>query len=219
MEISYWQSRWRNDKTGWHMRQVYPYLVACWHKLNLDEGSTVLVPLCGKSLDLHWLAERGHRVIGIEISEIAIQQFINDSKRSFRNREHGPFTVYSSDRIELWQGDVFKLSSLLLPHIDAIYDKAALIAFPERMRAPYARLMQALCSAHTQMFLNTLEYEQDEMTGPPFSVNREELNKRYGDRFEIHLLQEASLMEDVPKFQRRGLSSYLQEKVYWLIPK
>lgn len=219
MEISYWQSRWQKKNTGWHMQQVYPHLITHWDKLDLDKGSTVLVPLCGKSLDMLWLAERDYKVIGVEVSDVAILEFIDESKKPFRATSKGPFTVHATHSIQLWQGDFFKLEPPLVPPVDAIYDKAALVALPEEKRKTYAARILQLCQAHTQIFLSSFEYEQKEMSGPPFSVTDAEIEKLYGNRFDIQLLHEASLLQNVPNFRQRGLHSYLTEKVYRLSPK
>ena len=42
--------------------------------LGLAKGAAVLVPLCGKSLDLVWLAEQGHAVIGVELAEAFVKE-------------------------------------------------------------------------------------------------------------------------------------------------
>ncbi|MBN2730806.1 MAG: hypothetical protein JXR26_00120, partial [Balneolaceae bacterium] len=121
--------------------------------------------------------------------------------------------------MELWQGDVFKLQKRWLPAIDAIYDKAALIALPPEMRKVYAITLKSLLQPHTQIFINCFEYNQNEMPGPPFAVFRDELESLLGDQFNIKLLHTQSLFDELIKFQRRGLHSYLKEKIYRLSPK
>lgn len=219
MEISYWRARWNNDKTGWHMTEVYPHLPSFWPLLQLKEDATVLVPLCGKSLDLLWLKNNGYRVIGVDVSHKAAENFFGEHRLDHQTYTKGPFTVYKHEDLSIWCGDFFKLKSGYLPKIDAIYDKAALIALPEDQRKDYAENVLTIGNASTQMLLNTFEYEQDEMSGPPFSVFRDELNELYGDHFTIELLHEESIMDSLVKFQQRGLSSYLIEKVYHLRPK
>jgi len=219
MEISYWKSRWNRGRTGWHMEEVYPHLKTYWRRLELDRGSSVLVPLCGKSLDLLWLADRGHRVFGVEVSEIAIREFLEEAGLNWEEREKGPFTLYRAGQIRLWQGNFFDLEPGMLPRLDAIYDKAALIALPEEKRAEYARLINRLCVPATRILLNSFEYDQDEMSGPPFAVFEDELQRHFGGRFDLELLHEESLFDRLVKFRQRGLSTYLTEKLYLLHPK
>ncbi len=69
MDNNDWLQRWENAKTEFHQPEVNEYLIKHWDRL---AGSTVFIPLCGKTLDILWLANKGLRVIGIEISDIAI---------------------------------------------------------------------------------------------------------------------------------------------------
>lgn len=218
MEISYWQARWKKDKTGWHMQQVYPHLKTYWNRLQLDDHTTVLVPLCGKSLDMLWLKNQAHKVIGVDVSEKAAKDFFREHQLPFKKSFKGSFTIYYSGDLAIWVGDFLKLKPNYLPKIDAIYDKAALIALPEGKRKNYAGHIIKLSNVHTQILMNTFEYKQDEMSGPPFSVFQKELDKLYGSHFTIHLLHQESIFDELLKFQQRGLSSFLVEKVYHLEP-
>lgn len=219
MEISYWQSRWQNDKTGWHMQQVFSPLKTYWNSFQLAKGTTVFVPLCGKSLDLEWLVSQSHYVVGVDVSAKAIHELTERHDEPFKESSKGGFICYQSNSMELWQGDVFKLQKRWLPAIDAIYDKAALIALPPEMRKVYAITLKSLLQPHTQIFINCFEYNQNEMPGPPFAVFRDELESLLGDQFNIKLLHTQSLFDELIKFQRRGLHSYLKEKIYRLSPK
>ena len=218
MEISYWKARWQKDKTGWHMDTVYPYLPTYWPRLQLKEGATILVPLCGKSLDLAWLKIRNYTVIGVEVSEKAALDFFLKNDMTFEKFTKNSFTVYQSDNLAIWAGDFFKLKREHLTKVDGIYDKAALIALPKARRKRYAEKLKSFCQPTTQILMNTFEYEQEEMNGPPFAVFFNELKELFGQHFTIELLHQESIMDELPKFQQRGLSSYLIEKIYHLYP-
>lgn len=201
------------------MQQVFSLLETYWSSLQLAEGTTVLVPLCGKSLDLEWLVSQDHYVIGIDVSAKAINELIEWYDEPFEESSKGDFTCYKSDSMELWNGDVFKLQQRWIPAIDAVYDKAALIALPPEMRTAYAAVIKNLIQPHTQIFINCFEYNQDEMPGPPFAVFRDELKSLFGDQFIIKILHSHSLFDELTNFHRRGLHSYLKEKIYHLSPK
>lgn len=168
MEISFWKSRWQKDNIGWHMDQVYPNLITHWEKLHLNKDDTVLVPLCGKSLDIPWLLDKGVNVIGIEVSDKAIAELKKSLNKNFTQYTKGHFTVFESDHIQLWLGDFLKLQASFLPKLDAIYDKAALIALPPKMRKQYVDIINNLCYPDTHILLSCFEYPQHTMTGPPF---------------------------------------------------
>ncbi len=218
MEISYWQSRWQKNKTGWHMDVVYPQLPKLWPVLSLKKGTRVFVPLCGKSLDMKWLAEQGYYVIGVDVSGKALHEFMNIVPQSFSEYSSHGFSIYRSASIELWEGDFLKLPAAKIPELDAIYDKASIVALPADMRKIYAHKLLELCSDQTQILLQTFVYDQDEMNGPPFSVDEKEIRGLLGHQFDLQLLHEQSKLEELGKFQRRGLSSYLTEQVYHLSP-
>lgn len=200
------------------MSKVYPHLPSFWPQLNLHDGATVLVPLCGKSLDMLWLKNQNYKVIGVEASEKAANDFFRESGLSYEKSAKASFTIFTSDDIEIWIGNFFKIKDFYLPGIDAIYDKAALIALRKKQRKKYAQTLLSLCKPHTQILMNAFEYEQDEMAGPPFAVFTDELHELFGHQFNIKLLHKESIFDDLAKFQHRGLSSYLTEKLYHLSP-
>ena len=170
MEPAFWRARWAEGRTGFHRDAPNPLLTDNMHRMGLAEGARVLVPLCGKTLDLLWLADQGFQVVGVELTEIACRSFIAASGRSFTQAESGRFLRFHSPGIELLCGDFFSLESSLLGPIDAIWDRAALIALPEALRTRYVALIDSLASSGTRLLLATIEYPQEERGGPPLSV-------------------------------------------------
>ncbi|PAU95144.1 hypothetical protein CK503_02795 [Aliifodinibius salipaludis] len=218
MEISYWQSRWRKGNTGWHMDTVYPPLPTLWSRLGIKSDARVLVPLCGKSLDLLWLAKHSETVTGVDVSPKALHQVMQQHNEPFvQDSSHG-FTIYRSDSLELWEGDFVKLPVTQIPPQDLIYDKASIIALPPEQRPHHAKKIIDLCNTDTQILIQTFEYNQSEMNGPPFSVDEQELQKLFGNQFELVCMREQSKLEELQQFKRRGLSSYLTEKIFHLTP-
>lgn len=218
MEISYWHSRWENDKTGWHMDYVYPPLKRIWPQLSIESEAHVLVPLCGKNLDIHWLIDQGCTVTGVDISQKALEHIMKNHSESFTEDSSHGFTIYRSKSLALWQGDFIKLPTDKVPPADLIYDTKAIIALPAEMRSDYAKKLLSLTHSKTQILIQTLQYEQSEMNGPPFSVDEQELKHLLGNRFTLKCIHEQSKLEELQRFQQRGLSSYLKEKIYHLTP-
>lgn len=200
------------------MEEVYPPLLEIWPLLTLNADPTVFVPLCGKSIDMSWLAEQGCDVIGVEVSKKALQEFTNKHPETFRCESSHGFSIYKSNSFTLWEGDFFKLPPDQIPDPDLIYDKASIVAFSPKKRKQYGQKMLDLCGESTQILLQTFEYEQNEMNGPPFSVTQKEVENHFGQEFQIKILREQSKLDELSKFQRRGLKSYLTEKIYHLKP-
>lgn len=218
MEISYWKSRWRKNKTGWHVDGVYPQLPELWPQLHLPGGARVLVPLCGKSHDIDWLVAQGFQVVGVEAASEALASVMDRSAEPFVRTDSYGYTVFQSKSMELWQGNFLNFPAAAIESIDAIYDKASIVALPAAMRAIYARKLLEFADTHTQILLQSFEYEQQEMNGPPFSVLEQEIKELLGGRFNITPVYNQSKFEEVKKFRQRGLSSYFIEKVYHLRP-
>lgn len=215
MEPDFWHARWQQNQIGFHQGQVNPYLQQHWQALAVPSPARVLVPLCGKSLDLLWLRQQGYSVEGIELSELAIRAFLEENGIEATPRKHGDFLVWESDGLRLWCGDFFRLDTNMLGSVQAIYDRAALIALPAPMRSQYVDHLQKLAGT-VPHFLVTLEYPQAKMDGPPFSVDEAEVHNLFESRY---LGTEPRTRHDVlsesARFQQRGLNQ-LDECVYLL---
>ncbi len=183
----YWNARWERDETGWHQTEVEPLLIANFSNL---QPTRVLVPLCGKSLDLRWLRDRGHEVLGVEINEGACRSFFTENGIYFSVERRGHFNVYSGANVTIFNGDIFYIGADEVKQFGAIYDRAALIALNPDLRARYAKHMTDLVRtrAHAEPFMMlqiVLEKMPHDHEGPPFSVPEQELNALYGAAFEI----------------------------------
>lgn len=219
MELSYWRSKWRKGQTGFHMKNGYPGLEKHWNSIQL-KNPVVLVPLCGKSKDLVWLSKHSERVVGVEISDLAVEQFLEENSLDAQTSTFAGFTIYHTGNMEVWNGDFFKLPIHKLPSFDLIYDRASLVALPPDMRKEYAKKILELISNQTQILLHQFYYPQEEMPGPPFSVSPEELETLYGEHFNIQILEKNELMIDsYKKFRNRGLQSFFIEILSLLLPK
>lgn len=215
MEPKFWQERWARNQIGFHLPEVNPYLQRHWPQLALAEGSKVLVPLCGKSLDLMWLASHGLRVMGVELSEQAVEAFFSEQNLVPRITRRNAFTVYQADLIEVWCGDFFALDAEALIGCIALYDRAALIALPPLMRAQYAEQLSRLLPSGCQGLLITLDYDQTQKAGPPFAVTDEEVKVLFGSDWTLKALQEQDVLQESWKFVQEGVTQ-LYERVYRL---
>jgi thiopurine S-methyltransferase len=175
MDPAFWHARWKEGRIGWHQAAVDRQLARHWPDLDLGAGSRVLVPLCGKSLDLAWLAARGHRVVGVELSEQACLAFFAEHRLTPKLRAFDGFIHLEAGGIELWCGDVFALPAGMFDDIAAVYDRAALIALPPPLRAAYAEVVYGTLPTGCRGLLVTLEYPDGSREGPPFCVREEEV--------------------------------------------
>jgi thiopurine S-methyltransferase len=215
VQPEFWQERWRTAQIGFHQSAVDRHLEAYWPRLNLAAGSRVFVPLCGKSLDLLWLRDKGHSVVGVELSRIAVEAFFMENGILARRRTLADFEVYEADGLTLYCGDFFKLTPELLGPVSAVYDRGSLISWTTALRAPYAAHMAALTGPGTQTLLITVEYPPQQMNGPPFPVFDAELKSLYASQHQIELLGAHETLELEPRFKARGLTQ-MREVCYRL---
>jgi len=214
MDVSFWQQRWQEGKIGFHLDEVNPLLVKYAEKMQLAPGQQVFIPLCGKSKDLIWLAEQGYRVLGIELSKVAVEAFFEENNLNPFIVSKGALTYYQAGLITLICGDFFELSVEPMVNVAAIYDRASLIALPKEMRPAYYSHLNKICPAQARLLV-TLEYEQSEMAGPPFAVLENELLEYTASGFNLERLESKDVLAEHDHFAAKGLSS-LHESVYIL---
>lgn len=208
MEPAFWHKRWADNQIGFHQLQVNPYLQAHWPALGLAAGAQVLVPLCGKSLDLLWLAAQGYRVLGVELSRRAVEDFFVEHGLVAEVSQRGAFEVWRSGEIELWCGDIFALKAEDVAGCAGLYDRAALIALPPRMRERYMALLDEL-PAIGKGLLVTLDYDQSLIDGPPFSVGDGEVRAGFSG-WQVDEVEGREILDESPKFLKAGVERLLE---------
>ncbi|UOD29218.1 thiopurine S-methyltransferase [Massilia violaceinigra] len=192
MDEQFWQRKWASNEIAFHEGAPNRLMLAHIGRLGLAPGSRVFVPLCGKSLDLHWLLAQGHRVAGVELSQLAVDQLFASLGVTPMVSSAGELLHYHAQDIDIFVGDIFSLSSELLGAVDAVYDRAALVALPESMRASYAAHVTQLARQAPQLLI-CYQYDQAIMAGPPFSIGDEEVRQRYGHAYALILLDKAEV--------------------------
>jgi len=207
MQPDYWLERWRESRIGFHQAAPTPMLVAHWPAVGAEAGSRVFVPLCGKTHDMAWLAGQGHRVLGAELSPLAVAQFFEEQGLAAATREADDGVHHVSGPIELVQGDVFALEAATLADCTAVFDRAALIALPPEMRQRYVREVYGRLPRGCRGLLVTLEYPQHEKAGPPFAVPEEEVRTLFGDRWQVTLLERQDILDQQPAFREEGVTA------------
>ncbi len=214
MEADFWHNRWENNLTGFHLNEVNPHLKANWPSLNLKPGARIFVPLCGKTLDLIWLADQSYQVVGVELSSLAVEAFFVENEIKAERSQVAGLELWQSDKISLFCGDFFDLTPEILGKIDAVYDRASLIALPPAMREDYAVKLTELAQSAPKLLV-TLEYDQSKMGGPPFSVSETEVKSLYQANYKVTQLSAQDVLDDNARFREKGIE-YLNECIYKL---
>ncbi len=215
MDPDFWHSRWANNQIGFHEGQPNDFLIKYIGRLGVRHGDRILVPMCGKSIDMIWLTDQGYRVLGVEISPIAVQAFFEENKLPAQQSVAGPFTRWQYDPIEILCGDFFALTAADLSDVAAVYDRAALIALPEGLRSAYARHLETSLPGALKHLLVTLDYPQAQMQGPPFSVDAAAVRRLFPEPCVIEPLDSRDALQDSPHLKKKGLTQ-LQENAFLL---
>ena len=218
MRPDQWLDRWKQNRIGFHESSVNSYLCRYLAEFNLNCGDTIFLPLCGKAHDIAWLAQQGYSVLGIEISEIAIESFFSDHDLKYQQFESERFSLRKSGNISLIQGDYFDLRREDLSTCDLVYDRAALIAIDESNRSRYCDHLLSIIPKATDQLLITLDYDQAQMSGPPFAVSADEVQQFYGPAHRIDLLEANDVLDERPRWRDQGLTA-LTESVFKLTAK
>ena len=180
MDAAYWHQRWESSDISFHEAESNTGLVRHFEKLAVAEGSRVFVPLCGKTLDIAWLLSKGYRAVGVELSELAIEQLFAELGLLPKVTVTGKFRKFSAKNIDIYVGDIFDVSKSTLGPVAAVYDRAALVALPEETRRRYAAHLVEI-TANAPQLLITFVYDQSLMEGPPFSLSAAEVDEHYGE--------------------------------------
>jgi len=204
MDLEFWKQAWRDGRTAFHQGQTSPHLVRHLPLLNINENDHVLLPLCGKSLDLLYLQDLNLKVTGIEISELAIEQFQAEHPREYKQTKKGNFTVYQNEKLEIWNGDFFEFHSDITSPIHYVFDRAAMVTLPFDLRKHYAEKLCEFLNLGAKILLVTFEYPQEKVPGPPFSVNKDEVELLYKD-FKVQEIYRETITAISPKFVEAGI--------------
>ena len=215
MEPAFWLERWREARTGFHQDAPTPLLLKHWPAVGAEPASRVFVPLAGKSLDMAWFASQGYRVLGAELSPLAVAQFFESQGVEPSMEATADGVHHLAGPIELVQGDVFALGADAIAGCMAVFDRAAIIALPPEMRKRYVREVYGKLPAGCRGLLITLEYPQQEKGGPPFSVAEDEVRALFDGEWVVTLLERRDILEQQLNFQAEGVTA-LETVVYRL---
>lgn len=194
MHHDFWHERWQTKQIGFHLPEANPLLLKYFSSLNLPHGARVFLPLCGKTEDIPWLLSQGYQVVGAELSKIAIEELFTRLQLKPIITMLNDLHRYSAPNIDIYVGDIFELSADQLSKVDAVYDRAALVALPENMRKQYSAHLMAITHLAPQLLI-CFEYDQTIHAGPPFSVTANEVKQHYAQAYTLTLLDSLEMAD------------------------
>jgi thiopurine S-methyltransferase len=211
MEADFWHQRWAKGEIGFHEKDINPLLVRYFSQLRLTRESRIFVPLCGKTNDISWLLDQGYSVVGAELSEAATKELFSQLGIEPKISELNECLRYQAPNLDIFVGDIFKLVTQQLGKVDAVYDRAALVALPAQMRVQYTQHLMAITQSAPQLLI-CFDYDQNSLPGPPFSVVAAEIKQHYAQHYNLTLLYNQPLIGGL-----KGRVDALQQ--VWLVEK
>lgn len=218
MHSEFWHERWAANQIGFHQSEIHPDLLGFFEKMAPDRAGRILVPMCGKSLDLLWLHGQGLEVLGVELVAQAVAAFFAENNLACQQGRDEGFVRHQWQSLQILGGDFFALANRHVERVTLVYDRGGLEALPPALRLRYVRHLRQLLASGVRLLLVVHEYEQEEMAGPPFSVSAAELAMLYGSAFTIEPLSSRDTWAESPTLRQRGLT-WLRENAYLLIKK
>lgn len=222
MELDFWHDKWVKNEVGFHLDAPHSWLVKAVEDLDVSKGQTAFVPLCGKTHDIDFLLQQGLSVVANELSELAVDALFSRLKLQPTITSWSTGKRYQSKQLTVFAGDFFQLTAddlfnVYQTPIHWVYDRAALVALPLPMRKQYCQSLVDLCPQAKQILM-TLDYDQTQMPGPPFSVTPQEVNEHYEASYAVDSLHQQNIIEKEPRFKQRGLTAFHQ-RLYLLTPR
>lgn len=187
-----WNERWTQGGTGWHLGDINFALENHSSKLLPKPERRILVPLCGKSVDLAWLYKEGHTVVGIEGVEKGILEFFSEHKLPYVTEQMSWAKLFKTEdnRLKLYCCDLFKMDIESLGKFDAVWDRGSLVAIYEEDRERYSEIIKALLVPDFRYLINITQYTPNEkFSGPPRNIPTELVEKLFGDVCELQVLE------------------------------
>jgi len=206
--MNLWESRWQENRIGFHLKEVNPYLIRFSDQLLHQNPDSVFVPLCGKTLDLNWLTTKTKKVIGIELVSKAVHDFFVENNIDYLIQQDRTLQKFSSNSIDIYLGNFFDLNPEQTSSFKAIYDRASIVAIEKPERREYVDHLISFLDPAGRILLITLEYDQNQMEGPPYSVPAEEIGSLFAPMGSLKLLETCDILDD--RFRNKGLTRLLE---------
>lgn len=242
-----WQKGWDSGRysvpgQGFHKAEVNPFLVKHMPLLQLSPSEDickqdrVLVPLCGKTVDMVYFADQKISALGLEAIPRAIQEFAEIVKLPkeaavfplHKNAQHN-WKLNGNGYVGIVEGDALDFKVDEKGPVDAIWDRAALIALRPEDRDAYVFMLHNALKPGGRVLLSVVEHDMVVMPeghlssstpptgtlepyGPPYSITKEYVSSLYS-KFNFNLLQELErrdLIAEEPKWQEKGATKFEQ---------
>lgn len=221
MSKNTWEDCWSVGKTFFHRSAYHPMLVEHIEKLiNGRSNLVIFIPLCGKSLDIKYLYDLGHTVVGVEGAKSPIEEFFGEHNLEFTKSDcpsvNGSVYKNGDNRIRIYHGDMFDFNGKDEVKFSGVWDRGSFGAINKTDRPKYVELLTSMVTEDCQYLLNTYDYNPEQFSGPPHCFTDEEMLGYWGHKWNITRIH----YEDVNNDSKREKGvEYFNEQVHHLTLK
>ncbi|MTI14440.1 class I SAM-dependent methyltransferase [Sansalvadorimonas verongulae] len=199
-----WDNCWDQGFTPWQRPSWNPYLLRFFPLFDVAAETSVLVPLCGKSRDMEWLIRRGYRVVGLELSGLAIEEFFRERGLEYKKTNQYGYNLWRGPNIDIWEADMFALPDELT-EATVLYDRGSLVALPPKLRESYVVKLKTIAPDLRCGLILGLEYDQSAIQGPPWSVSENVVSSLWGEGFNVKTLHTQDKPEEATRLKATGV--------------
>ncbi|XP_059174982.1 probable thiopurine S-methyltransferase [Physella acuta] len=202
--VEFWKDRWDDRHIGFHQADVHKMLSKHFTKLIPDgKANKVFFPLCGKAVDMSWLASQGYNIVGVDGVKKALEEFFTDQGIEYSvedvNHNGHNFKLFKSKdgKIRLYCTDIFNFTPDIEGTFDAVWDRGALVALNREDVSGYVKNMKKLLSPNGRILMEVMEYDVSIMDGlegpskppPPHPMYEDQIKALYEPECEVHFIE------------------------------
>lgn len=189
-----WKEKWEEGKSVWHKSNPNPLLVEFFNRFDADslKNKRILVPMCGKSVDMKWLYDQGMSVVGVDVVELAVKQFFCDNNMEYEVKDSsipGATLFHHDERMSILLCDIFNINTEVIGGpCSYIWDRGALGAIQYTEVEKYTKIVESVLADDAQGLIECFTFDRGLIPGPPYAVTKEEVFEYYSCNFFVEQL-------------------------------
>ena len=169
--VNFWDSRWRNQETGWDIGSASPAITKFLSEFPNKEAA-ILIPGCGNAYEAEFLINKGFKNITVlDISPTAVRML----KQKFKQNKE----------ISVLCENFFGHSG----KYEVIIEQTFFCAIPPSMRLKYVQKSSELLKLNGRI-IGVLFNRLFTKSGPPFGGNITEYESLFNQYFKIQKMEE-----------------------------
>lgn len=204
MTVGMWKECWNTPNVEFHNPQLNELFVKYHQRMLTRPGMRIFVPLCGKAVEMKWLVDHGHKVVGLEAAPVPCKAFFEENGIPYNVKEmkgiHGEKYESLDHNIVIYSCDFFLFTADICGEFDGIWDSGGLNSMDVEDREAYIRRIRTLMGKGCVNLTEFVNFDKS-MVDITWSMTKEELQKVFGEGFIVEDLNEMAAPQ---RLKRQG---------------